>query len=114
MKRLFSYYRGVEIYESFFFLHYFFKKIILSRFFFFFFFVQIRNFYLIDRVVEMIYFDSKISHKEERLSSFPFLSNVSLNKLLNDLRDKSLANSTSNSNKCRERQTRLGLHAIFE
>lgn len=112
MKRLFSYYRGVEIYETFFFYIIFSRK--LSYRVSFFFFVQIRNFYLIDRVVETIYFDSKISHKEERLSSFPFLSNVSLNKLLNDLRDKSLANSTSNSNKCRERQTRLGLHAIFE
>lgn len=113
MKRLFSYYRGVEIYETFFFYIIFSRKL-SYRVSFFFFFVQIRNFYLIDRVVETIYFDSKISHKEERLSSFPFLSNVSLNKLLNDLRDKSLANSTSNSNKCRERQTRLGLHAIFE
>lgn len=112
MKRLFSYYRGVEIYESFFFTLFFQENYLIA--FLFFFFVQIRNFYLIDRVVETIYFDSKISHKEERLSSFPFLSNVSLNKLLNDLRDKSLANSTSNSNKCRERQTRLGLHAIFE
>lgn len=64
----------VEILQEFLFsLTLFFQEnYLIDHVFFFFFFVQTRNFYLIDRIVETIYFDSrKISPvKKKEFSSF--------------------------------------------